>query len=369
MAFRYCFRILFVSFLFLRCLVVCQEQEVIASPSFPLLYADPVEKVTESPDSSSETNPTQSPQGSLSQSSPLNEGGSTNISTSIQPVTSHDNSVSSSFAQDGGKAPELSVSAIPVETSSPQVTQSESSPAQSSSSSPVTSIDLTTTSKSPLQKIPVTRTTTKPKIRLPPLTSTTPTPTFPPPLAKDPIGVRFYLYTRFHSNSPYVLDANSADSLKGAYFTFSYANGKKASAKNRLYIVIHGLSDGVEVTPWMKTVKTRILETDRDANVVLIDWSRGAAVNLLNDLRFASVRIVGQQAVQLIKGLQYLYPDTFSGDNVHIIAHSFGTFAADVVGRNIEGLGRITGLDPAGGVSNIALIPAPVLVSRYVFRR
>lgn len=156
-----------------------------------------------------------------------------------------------------------------------------------------------------------------------------------------------------------MLDPNSAESLKGAYFTFSPANGKKAPAKNRrLYIVIHGLSDGVEITPWMKTVKTRILETDRDANVVLIDWSRGAAVNLLNDLRFASVRIVGQQAAHLIKGLQYLYPDTFSGDNVHIIAHSFGTFAADVVGRNIEGLGRITGLDPAGGVSNIALIPA-----------
>lgn len=30
---------------------------------------------------------------------------------------------------------------------------------------------------------------------------------------------------------------------------------------------------------------------------------------------------------------------------------------ADVAGRNIAGLGRITGLDPAGGVSNIALLP------------
>ena len=167
-------------------------------------------------------------------------------------------------------------------------------------------------------------------------------------------------YTRFHSNSPYVLDPNSAESLKGAYFTFSYHTSAKKSQfmGKKLYILVHGLNDGVDVTTWMKTVKSRLLETDRDSNVVLVDWSRGAAVNLLNDLRFASIRIVGQQTVQLIKGLEFLYPDTFSGDNVHIIAHSFGTFAADVVGRNVEGLGRITGLDPAGGVSNIAQMPA-----------
>lgn len=92
--------------------------------------------------------------------------------------------------------------------------------------------------------------------------------------------------------------------------------------------MIHGLSDGVDVTTWMRTVKSKLLEVDRDSNVVLVDWSRGAAVNLLNDLRFASVRIVGQQTVQLIKGLEALYPQSFSPENVHIIAHSFGTFAA-----------------------------------------
>ena len=75
-------------------------------------------------------------------------------------------------------------------------------------------------------------------------------------------------------------------------------------------------------------MKTRLLDVDRDSNVVLVDWSRGAAVSMLNDLRFASVRIVGQQTVQLIKGLVALYPESFSPENVHIIAHSFGTFAA-----------------------------------------
>jgi len=149
--------------------------------------------------------------------------------------------------------------------------------------------------------------------------------------------------------------------LKGAYFTFSYPTNKdkKAQAKNKkLYVLVHGLNDGVDVTTWMRTAKNKLLDVDRESNVVLIDWSRGASVNLLNDLRFASVRIVGQQTVQLIKGLEFLYPETFSGENVHIIAHSFGTFAADVVGRNVQGLGRITGLDPAGGVTNIAQMPA-----------
>lgn len=43
---------------------------------------------------------------------------------------------------------------------------------------------------------------------------------------------------------------------------------------------------------------------------------------------FSSIRIVGQQIVQMIRGLQYLYPATFSPENLHIIAHSFGSFAA-----------------------------------------
>lgn len=151
--------------------------------------------------------------------------------------------------------------------------------------------------------------------------------------------------------------------LLGAYFTFSYtgpnaANARERAKNRKLYIVIHGLQDGIDVTPWMRTVKSRLLDVDRDSNVVLVDWSRGAAVSMLNDLRFASVRIVGQQTVQLIKGLLALYPESFSPENVHVIAHSFGTFAADVTGRNIHGLGRITGLDPAGGVSNVANLPA-----------
>lgn len=83
-----------------------------------------------------------------------------------------------------------------------------------------------------------------------------------------------YRFTRFHSNAPYVLDQNSEDSLKGAFFTFCYNNNANSNKRlpardKKVYIVIHGLSDGFEVTTWMKTMKNRLLETDRDANVVL----------------------------------------------------------------------------------------------------
>lgn len=46
------------------------------------------------------------------------------------------------------------------------------------------------------KRIPATRpTTSKPKTRIPIVVTpgTTPAPTFPPPLAKDPIGIKFYL--------------------------------------------------------------------------------------------------------------------------------------------------------------------------------
>ena len=68
-----------------------------------------------------------------------------------------------------------------------------------------------------------------------------------------------------------MLDQNSEDSLRGAFFTFCYnANNKRLPSRDKkMYIVIHGLSDGFEVTNWMKTMKNRLLDTDREANVVL----------------------------------------------------------------------------------------------------
>jgi len=124
-----------------------------------------------------------------------------------------------------------------------------------------------------------------------------------------------------------------------------------------LRLIVHGLNDGVDASEWMTKMKNRLLNVDADSNVVLVDWSRGAAINLLSDLRFASVRMVGQHLVTLVQNLQHLYPRNFAPEDVHVIAHSFGTFAADVLGRNVPGIGRISGLDP-GGVANHDQLPA-----------
>lgn len=88
--------------------------------------------------------------------------------------------------------------------SSNVVTGHPTVPSVITSTSTTTSTTTTTTVK---PRPAVSFTTQPPTVK--------PAPVFPVPLAKDPIGVKLYLYTRFHSHAPYMLDANSIDSLKG----------------------------------------------------------------------------------------------------------------------------------------------------------
>ncbi|OXB63431.1 hypothetical protein ASZ78_005180, partial [Callipepla squamata] len=81
-----------------------------------------------------------------------------------------------------------------------------------------------------------------------------------------------------------------------------------------------------------------------DVNCILTDW-RGGSSGLYTDA-VNNVRIVGAELVYLVNLLEKDYG--YSPANIHFIGHSLGAHAAGEAGRRKPGIGRITGLDPAG---------------------
>uniref|UniRef100_A0A8C3LN49 Triacylglycerol lipase n=1 Tax=Chrysolophus pictus TaxID=9089 RepID=A0A8C3LN49_CHRPC len=81
-----------------------------------------------------------------------------------------------------------------------------------------------------------------------------------------------------------------------------------------------------------------------DVNCILTDW-RGGSSGLYTDA-VNNVRIVGAELVFLVNLLEKDYG--YSPANIHFIGHSLGAHAAGEAGRRKPGIGRITGLDPAG---------------------
>jgi len=80
-----------------------------------------------------------------------------------------------------------------------------------------------------------------------------------------------------------------------------------------------------------------------DVNVIRVDWSEGNGFPF--EQATANTRVVGAQIGLFIQRLC----DQFNMNpaDFHIIGHSLGAHTAGYAGSRVEGLGRITGLDPA----------------------
>ncbi|OCT71290.1 hypothetical protein XELAEV_18034268mg [Xenopus laevis] len=81
-----------------------------------------------------------------------------------------------------------------------------------------------------------------------------------------------------------------------------------------------------------------------DVNCFCTDWSGGSRT--LYSQAANNIRVVGAELAYFINFLSKNmdYPPS----NVHVIGHSLGSHTAGEVGKQVPGLGRITGLDPAG---------------------
>ncbi|KAK3869972.1 hypothetical protein Pcinc_024752 [Petrolisthes cinctipes] len=151
-----------------------------------------------------------------------------------------------------------------------------------------------------------------------------------PPNRREEVGVVFTVYTREDMMGTKV-EALRSRFLSGTTFTSS----------RKTKVLIHGFLDHTGVT-WMLDMLRSLLEAE-DVNVITVDWSGGS--QQLYSQATANTRLVALEVAHLINSLKAKLQ--LDPKHVHIIGHSLGAHTAGYVGQHVEGLGRITGLDPA----------------------
>ncbi|CAF3398658.1 unnamed protein product, partial [Rotaria sp. Silwood2] len=144
----------------------------------------------------------------------------------------------------------------------------------------------------------------------------------------DVIRASFYLYTR--------------DSRKTRTEISRYTNLGSWSANKPTKVCIHGFVDSMN-TPWWIDMKNALLDAE-DVNVILVDWSNGNGFPYTKAT--ANTQVVGAEIALFIN---YMIEDHGAkAADFHVIGHSLGSHVSGYVGKRVAGLGRISGLDPAG---------------------
>lgn len=152
------------------------------------------------------------------------------------------------------------------------------------------------------------------------------------PESPEAVGVSFLLHTR-HNKNIYELLTNDAIDIKRSHF-----NETKETK-----FIIHGYRDDGRET-WVTNMKDALLDKE-DVNVISVDWERGADKENYNQAA-ANTRVVGALIAQFITALKKTTNIRLS--DIHMIGHSLGAHIAGYAGEIVKGIGRITGLDPAG---------------------
>jgi len=153
------------------------------------------------------------------------------------------------------------------------------------------------------------------------------------PSSPEKLRTRFLLNTRENS-APSMEDPlkyTEEFSVKRSHF--------KPSRKTK--IIVHGFTDNGG-DDWLVKMMKEFLIKD-DFNVIRVDWRIGARIPY--ELATANTRVVGAEIALLVQRIcrwTGAVPQDF-----HILGHSLGSHISGYAGERIEGLGRITGLDPA----------------------
>ncbi|XP_041360272.1 inactive pancreatic lipase-related protein 1-like [Gigantopelta aegis] len=152
------------------------------------------------------------------------------------------------------------------------------------------------------------------------------------PRAPSRLGIKFKLYTK---NQP--------------VFTISINETRTALRSNNIYnpsrptkVIIHGFQDSGQ-NSWVSQMVRSLLEKE-SMNVFVVDWKKGA--KFFDYFQACSdARLIGRIVAKL---LETLIDIGASPASLHLIGHSLGAHIAGYVAEQIPGVGRITGLDPAG---------------------
>ncbi|XP_041477709.1 pancreatic lipase-related protein 2-like isoform X1 [Lytechinus variegatus] len=154
---------------------------------------------------------------------------------------------------------------------------------------------------------------------------------FPPNRPSD-INTRFFLYTRRNRFEPQELRRGDIDGLRASNF----------DPRKKTVFSAHGYTSD-SFTSWELDKKNALLEAE-DANVICVDWGAGA-LGLYSKCH-QNTRVVGREVGLLARFLN-LETGMYYKD-VHLVGMSLGAHVMGYAGEFQPGIGRITGLDPAG---------------------
>ncbi|CAH0592304.1 unnamed protein product [Chrysodeixis includens] len=143
----------------------------------------------------------------------------------------------------------------------------------------------------------------------------------------------YHLFTRDNPVVSQPLMLNNANLLQ----TTNYRNNR------RTIILVHGWLESV--TADFNTVLIPAFLAAEDVNVIVVDWSLGAAsisYRIVIENTISSGRAVGQ-FINWVNQESGSTPVMY-----HIVGHGFGGHQAGIIGRNVNGnIAYITALDPA----------------------
>lgn len=161
------------------------------------------------------------------------------------------------------------------------------------------------------------------------------------PQRPNRIGTRFWLYcTRDSKRRIKVTTSSSAWRLAGC---------REKGRGRPLIVIVHGFTESAAAS-WV-TSMARALLSVIGANVLLVDWRRGAAAPVYS-VAASNTPAVGAELSVVLQRLMRNNSNLMPHD-VHIIGFSLGAHVAGFCGRHFlmhtrKRIGRITALDPAG---------------------
>ncbi|XP_035698636.1 uncharacterized protein LOC118431502 [Branchiostoma floridae] len=166
------------------------------------------------------------------------------------------------------------------------------------------------------------------------------------PASPDQLDTKFYLFSRSNAMlaGRQLLDFDSPSTLQLSSFKF----------EKPVKVWIHGFTSAKGIADvFSSEVGQAMAETIQkdDVNYIIVDWSKG--VQYPDYAAAASnIRVVGAQLAKLIT---FMVDQTgVSLDQFHLIGYSLGAHLAGEAGKRLPGLARITGLDPAGPMFELA---------------
>ncbi|XP_067322790.1 lipase member I isoform X2 [Anolis sagrei] len=158
---------------------------------------------------------------------------------------------------------------------------------------------------------------------------------FPDAILGTNLKVRLLLYTKRNPNCAEIFDDHNNHNLTVS----TYLNVTK-----KTIIIIHGYRPTGSPPVWIDKIKDLLLEIE-DANILIVDWNRGATT-----LNYPSAVSNAKKLVDILKNpLEQMLENGATLESFYMIGVSLGAHVAGLLGKAYDGkIGRITGLDPAG---------------------